>query len=199
MNANIGMIYPVASPVDTYTPYSSITYGNGFVVDEARGASLTYETEDGEFYGDDALLDVANGVLSYTLEFESTGLKDTVRKDLLGEVKDSSTYIVTGAPSPEVGFGYIRRMRDDSSGTVTETYQAWWFYRLRFAKPNEEARTKERNLEWRTPTLTGRGMGAFLDDEDEYPNFAEHQTFNTLAAAKSYLDGKANISAGTST
>ena len=199
MNANIGMIYPVAAPVDTYTPYSSISYENGFVVDEARGASLSYETEDGEFYGDDALLDVSNGVQAYTLEFESTGLKDDAREKMLGEVKYGDNYTITGAPSPEVGFGYIRRMRDDSSGKVEETYQAWWFYRLRFAKPNEEARTKERNLEWRTPTMTGRGLGVFLDEADEYPNFAEHETFDTLAAAKTFLNTKANISAATST
>jgi hypothetical protein len=47
MKANVGMIYPVASPVSAYTPYTSITYGTGFVVSEARGANLQWETDSG--------------------------------------------------------------------------------------------------------------------------------------------------------
>ena len=42
MKANVGMRYAVAAPVDTYTPYSGITYDDGFVVCEARGASVTW-------------------------------------------------------------------------------------------------------------------------------------------------------------
>ena len=57
MKANVGMMYAVASLVDAYTPYSGITYGTGFVVSEARGANVTWETEDGEFRGDDVVLD----------------------------------------------------------------------------------------------------------------------------------------------
>ena len=87
MKPNVGMLYPVASAVNTYTPYSSITYGTGFVVSEARGADVQWETENGEFYGDDILLDAAKGIVGYTIAFEAAGLADTVRAKLLGEVK----------------------------------------------------------------------------------------------------------------
>lgn len=196
MKPNIGMLYPVAAPVDAYVPYTSISYDDGFVIDEARGASISWDTEDGEFYGDDVLLDSANGVIGYSIEFEPTGLKNTVRAALLGEVKASSgnTYTITGAPAPDVGFGFIRRMRDDTGGTVAETFEAWWFYKIKFAMPNEESRTKERNIEWRTPTLNGRGAGVFLAAAAEHPSFCEHEDFATLAAAKAYLNGKAGIS-----
>ena len=200
MKPNVGMVYPVAAPVDTYTAGSSLTYDDGFVVSEARGATLTWNTLDGEFYGDDALLDTDNSVTGYTIDFEATGLSDTVRGSLLGEVEGSSDeMVITGAPAPEVGFGYVRVMRDDSSGTVAETFEAWWFYRIRFARPSEEARTKENSIEWRAPTISGKGMGVYLDDEDSYPSFVEHKSFTTLAGAKGYLNTKANISSGTST
>lgn len=200
MKPNVGMVYPVAAPVNVYTAYSSITYDAGFVVSEARGATLTWNTLDGEFYGDDALLDTDNSVTGYTIDFEATGLSDSVREDLLGEVEGSNDeMVITGAPAPEVGFGYVRVMRDNSSGTVVETFEAWWFYRIRFARPNEEARTKESSIEWRAPTISGKGMGVYLDDEDNYPSFVEHKSFTTLAGAKSYLDAKAGISSGTST
>lgn len=198
MKANVGMTYPVAAPIDTYTPYSGISYEDGFVVSEARGANVTWNTEDGEFYGDNVLLDTANGVTGYSIEFEATGLSDTVRGSLLGEVEGSSDeMVITGASAPEVGFGYVKVMRDDSSGSVVETYEAWWYYKVKFAMPNEESRTKENSVEWRTPTITGKGMGVFLSASDEDPNFAEHKTFSSLAAAKSYLNTKADISAAT--
>jgi len=199
MKPNVGMLYPVASAVNTYTPYSSITYGTGFVVSEARGADVQWETENGEFYGDDILLDAAKGIVGYTIAFEAAGLADTVRAKLLGEVKNNSTseYTINGADAPDVGFGYIRRMRDNSGSSVVETFEAWWFYKVKFAQPNETARTKERTLEWRAPTLNGTGMGVYLTAAAEKPDFAAHQTFATLALAKSYLNTKAGISSGT--
>ena len=196
MKPNVGMNYPVAAVVSSYTPYSGITYGTGFVVSEARGANKQWQTEDGEFYGDDILLDTSKKVIGYTLDFESTGLSDDVREKLLGEVKDSTSQelTITGAEAPDVDFGYIRRMRDDSSGTVVENFEAWWHWKIKFGQPNEEARTKERTLEWRTPTMNGTGMGIFQTAAAEDPDFATHKTFATMAAAKAWLNTKANIS-----
>lgn len=201
MKANVGMIYPVASVVQAYTPYTSITYGTGFVVDEGREANVQYETADGEFFGDDILLDSYEDVIAYTIDFETTGLKDTVRAKLLGEVQvsTSSVYKVTGAPKPYVGFGFVRKMRDSSSGSVVTNYEAWWYYRVRFGQPNETTRTQERNMEWRAPSMSGRGTGIFTTSAQEHPDFCEHETFTTLAAAKAYLNGLAGISSGTTT
>ena len=197
MKPTVGMVYPVYAPVNVYTPGTSITYSTGAVVAEARAATVTWDRADAEFYGDDALLDTDNSVTGYTLDFEGTGLSDTVRGGLLGEVEGSSDeMVITGAPAPDLGFGFIRVMRDDAGGSVATTYEAWWFYRIKFAHPNEESRTKETSIEWRTPTINGKGMGVWLSESDEYPNFAEHKDFTTLAAAKAYLNAKADISDG---
>ena len=195
MKANVGMRYAVASLVDAYTPYSGITYGTGFVVSEARGANVTWETEDGEFRGDDVVLDTAKGILGYSVEFETAGLKDGVRATLLGETKDTSdAYHITGANAPDAGFGYVKQMReDDTSGAIERTWEVFWYYKLKFGQPNEEARTKERNMEWRVPTITGAGAGVFLTSGAEDPDFAEYKIFPTFAAAKTYLNGKAGI------
>lgn len=198
MKANVGMRYAVASPVSTYTAYSGITYGTGFVVSESRGANVTWETENGEFRGDDAVLDSANGILGYTVEFETAGLKDSVREDLLGETKDNGdSYHITGSSAPDVGFGYVKQMREESGGSVSTTWEVFWYHKLKFAQPNEEVRTKERDMQWRVPTITGTGAGVFLSATAEDPDFAQHKTFSTFAAAKSYLNGLANISAVT--
>lgn len=199
MKPNVGMNYPVASVINSYTPGSAITYGAGFVVSEARGATVTWETENGEFYGDDVMLDSAKGIVGYTIDFEAAGLADSVREKLLGEEKSNSEYSITGADAPDVGFGYIRRMRDNSSGPVAECYEGWWFHKIKFGQPNEEARTKERSIEWRTPTINGTGMGVFLAAADAHPKFAVHETFTTMAAAKAWLNTKANISTSATT
>ena len=198
MKANVGMRYAVAALVDEYTPYSGISYDDGFVVTEARGANVTFETDDGEFRGDDAVLDSSRRVLGYSIEFETAGLKDTVRADLLGETKDSGdAYHITGAEAPDVGFGYVKQMREDTDGVVSTTWEVMWYHKLKFGQPNDEARTAERNREWRAPTITGTGAGVFLSASAEDPDFVEHKTFSSLTAAKAFLNGLANISAVT--
>ena len=157
---------------------------------------MTWETEDGEFRGDDVVLDSARGILGYSIEFETTGLKDTVRASLLGETKDSGdAYHITGADAPDVGFGYVKQMREDDSttGVVGTTWEVFWYHKLKFSQPNEEARTKERNMEWRVPTINGTGAGVFLAAAAEVPDFAEHKTFSSFSAAKTFLNGLAGI------
>jgi len=190
MNANVGMVYPVAATVQTYTPGSSISYksGSGSNFAEAVSASLSWERADGRFYGDDVELDSDNGILGYTIDFEPSGLNDAARALLLGETVSSSEYTITDAASPDVGFGYVRVMRD--KGTVK--YEGWWFYKVKFGVSSEETRTKERSVEWRVPTLQGVGAGVSLDATGTL-EFCQHKSFDTLAAAKSYLNGKAGI------
>lgn len=196
MNANVGMQCPVYAPISAYTPGSAITYGTGGVVAEAVSASVSWEREDGQFYGDDVRLDSANGVLGYTIDFEPSGLTDAVRAALLGETASSSEYTITGGTAPDVGFGYVRVMRKSGTSGVEYSYEGWWYYKLKFGISSEETRTKERNIEWRTPTLQGVGDGIVQSSGGD-TEFACHKTFTTLSAAVAYVKGKANISTGT--
>lgn len=193
MNANVGMQYPVYSPVSAYVPGTSITYGTGAVVAEAVSASVNWERADGRFYGDDVQLDSDNGVLGYTIDFEPTGLTDAVRQGLLGETVSSGEYTVNNAAAPDVGFGYVRVMRATGTSGVSYSYEGWWYHKLKFGVSSEETRTKERNLEWRTPTLQGVGDGVSLDSTGKLA-FAVHKTFDSFSAAQSWLKSKAGIS-----
>jgi hypothetical protein len=191
------MMHPVFAPVSAYTPGTGITYGTGLVVAEAVSASLSWERSDGRFYGDDTQLDSDNGVLSYTIDFEPTGLTDAVRAALLGETAANTEYTVNNQAAPEGGFGYVRVMRaTGTGGVVGYSYEGWWFYKLRFGVNSEETRTKERSIEWRTPTLQGVGDGISLDSTGVLA-FAVHKTFDTLEGAVAYVNGKANVTATT--
>ena len=193
MNANVGMVCPVAATISSYTPGSAPTYGNGKVIDEARAAALAWQRADGSFYGDDVELDSDNGITGYTLDFESTGLKDDVRAYILGETVQTGEYTISEEAAPDVGFGYVRVMRTDGTSGVKDSYEAWWFYKLKFGMNSEETRTKERNREWRTPTLNGVGAGVQLESGGKL-KFAVHKTFTTKADAISYVKSKAGIS-----
>ena len=194
MNANVGMRYPVFATVQTYTAGTSISYATGSAIAEAVSASINWEREDGQFYGDDVQLDSVNGVLGYTLDFEPSGIPDSVRNTLLGETVSSSEYTITSDSAPDVGFGYIRVMRTSgTSGVVSEKFEGWWYYKLKFGITSEEARTKERTVEWRTPVLQGVGSGVSLDSSGKL-SFAVHKSFDSFSTAQAWLKTKANIS-----
>jgi len=188
MNANVGMVYPVAATVATYTPGSTLTYTGGSNFAEAVAATVNWDRADGHFYGDNVELDSENGILGYTIDFDLSGLSDAARGLLLGETATSGEYEITDKAAPDVGFGYIRVMRN--KGVVS--YEAWWFRKLKFGVSSEETRTKERDIEWRVPTLNGVGSGVSLDSSGNL-SFAIHKTYSSLNDAKSYLNGKAGI------
>lgn len=192
MKANVGMVYPVAAAVSAYTPGTSIAYGTGMVVAEAVSANVSWERDDNHFYGDDVELDSDNGVRGYTLTFEPTGLSDAVRATLIGDQLANSEYTITDDAAPDVGFGYIRVMRENGTTSVSTVYEGWWYHKLKFGITSEETRTKERSIEWRVPTLEGVGTGVSLDSSGKL-KFATHRTFDTLANAKTWLNSKAGI------
>ena len=196
MKANVGMVYPVYAPVSAYTPGTSITYSTGAVAGEAVSANLTWNRNDGHFFGDDVELDSDNSVTGYTISIELSGIKDAVRAALLGETLASSEYSISDDAAPDVGFGYIRVMREtnSSTGKVETVYEGYWYHKMKFGISSEETRTKEGGgIEWRVPTLEGIGAGVSLDSSGK-KYFAVHETFTTEASAKSWLNGKAGIS-----
>ena len=193
MNANVGMVNPVAATVATYTVGSGISYNTGKKIAEAVSASLQWNRADGQFYGDDTLLDSDNGVLGYSLDFEPTGLTDDARSFILGETVQTGEYSITDEASPDVGFGYVRVMRTtDSSGAVVDSFEGWWFYKLKFGVGTEETRTKEQSIEWRTPTLNGVGTGVELDSSGKKV-YAVHKPFASKSDAVAYINAKAGI------
>lgn len=194
MKANVGMLYPVYAPIATYTPGTGITYGNGAVVAEAVSANISWNRNSETFHGDDIELDSDNGVTGYTISFEPSGLKDTVRAALLGETLATSDYEINSDAAPDVGFGYIRVMRETGeNGVVTTTYESWWYRKLKFGITSEETRTKEGGgLQWRIPTLEGIGAGVDMDNSGKL-KFAMHRTHATASAAMAWLKALANI------
>ena len=191
-NPNVGMMYPVWAPLASHTDGSMPTYSAGTVIQEARNATVNREYANNPLYGDDRIVDDDNGLTGLTMSFESTGLSDADRKILLGE-EDYGTSGISGQwvsdnETPWGGFGYIRKMRLNG----VKSFEAWWTLKIKFQEESQATNTKEGSISWGTPTLNGRAAGLYVDSSDKC-RFQLHKTFDTIAAAKAWLNALAGI------
>ena len=196
-NPNVGMMYPVFAPLASHTDGSMPTYGTGVVIQEARNATITKTYNDNPLYGDDRIVDDDNGLQALTASFEPTGLSDADRVLLFGEKVAQVSTGVTGQwegdnATPYGGFGYIRKMRDNG----TKKFEAWIILKIKFTEDSQATATKEGSISWGTPTLNGRAAGLYIDSTDEL-KWRVHYTFDTIAAAKAWLNAFLNVSATT--
>lgn len=194
-NPNVGMMYPVFAPIASHADGSMPNYGNGFVIQEARNATVTREYQNNPLYGDDRIVDDDNGMTGLTISFESTGLSDTDRVKLLGEEAYGSTgQWVSDNETPWGGFGYIRKMRENG----TKKFEAWVTLKIKFKEETMTTATKEGSITWNTPTLNGRAAGMYVDSSDKL-RYQLHQTFTSISAAKNFLNTMLNVSTTPST
>lgn len=189
---NVGMMYPVWAPLATHTDGSMPTYSAGAVIQEAISATVTREYANNPLYGDDRIVDDDNGMTGLTISFESTGLSDAERKKILGE-EDYGTSGVSGQwvsdnETPWGGFGYIRKMRDNG----TKKFEAWFTLKIKFQEETQATNTKQGAIQWNTPTLNGRAAGLDVDGTDKQ-RFQLHKSFDTITAAKAWLNSMAGI------
>lgn len=195
-NPNVGMMYPVFAPLVSHTEGSMPTYGTGRVIHEARNATVTKTYNDNPLNGDDRIVDDDNGLQSLTMTFESTGLSNDDRVMLFGETQATvgglTAFLESDNETPWGGFGYIRKMRENG----VRKFEAWITLKIKFQEESQATNTKEGTISWGTPTLNGRAAALYIDSSDNM-RFRVHQTFDTIAAAKAWLNTVLNVSAAT--
>ena len=194
--ASVGMMYPVFAPFVSHTDGSMPTYGTGRVIQEARNAGINKTYANNPLYGDDRIVDDDNSLVELAINFESTGLSNEDRQVVLGEELNANT--ATGgqwesdSATPYGGFGYIAKMRDDG----TRKWEAWIILKIKFQEESQTTNTKEGSIQWNTPTLNGRAAAVVIDSTGKN-RFRIHETFDTIAAAKSWINSVLNVSAAT--
>jgi phi13 family phage major tail protein len=192
-NPNVGMMYPVWAPLTSHTDGSMPTYGVGTVIQEARNATINREYANNPLYGDDRIVDDDNGLTGLTMTFESTGLSLNDRKNMLGEEASAITGVtgtfVSDNETPWGGFGFIRKMRDNG----VKKFEAWLTLKIKFQEESMATQTKEGQISWGTPTLNGRAAGLYVDSTDKL-RFQLHETFSTIADAKTWLNALLHVS-----
>lgn len=184
--AEIGMQYPVWAEMATES-----TYNTGMVMGKAVSANLNWQKEDNELYGDDAVAETDQSITGYTLDLSTTYLEEGVESAILGlTVDNSGEFTITDDDPPYGGCGYIRVLKRNG----TRMYKGVWYPKLQFSHPNETSNTKQKSINWGTPTLSGKGLAAY-DSETGKAKFRQQKVFTTLSAAKTWLNSKANITA----
>lgn len=194
--AAIGMKYLTFAPVDTETD-SSITYTTGVLAEHARRGDISYEWDESDYYGDDMMVDHVKKMTGYTATVEMTNIDPDLMVLLGLEEKittgtgSSATYsyeLVEGA-EVNVGWGFMQTLRIDGE----ESYRAYWFYKTTFSPANANAKTREKTIEWGSPTMDGKGWGVHTA-ADAKVRFRVFEDFDTEAKALAWLKAKAGIS-----
>lgn len=193
----VGMMYPVWAPLNSFTEGSMPTYGTGRAIYEARTATVTFERSNNPDYGDDRIVAEDNSATGMTIQFESTGISDDDRQAMLGEeTRTAGGQWVSDQPSPWGGFGYIdKMMNEDASAFV---YKAWITLKVHFQEDSRTSQTREGSIAWGHPQFTGRAIPIDIDGTGKN-RFQLHQTFETIAAAKAFINGILNVPSASST
>lgn len=196
-NANVGMMYPVFAKLNSHTDGSMPNYGSGVVIHEARNATVTKTYNDNPLYGDDRIVDDDNGLTALNVSFEPTGISDSDRVLLFGETARGNTGGITAQvemdnETPYGGFAYIRKMRDKG----VYSYEAWLILKIKFSEETQTTATKEGSITWNTPQLSGRAAALDIDGSGKLA-WRIHASFETMNAAKQWINTMLNVSAAT--
>ena len=94
--------------------------------------------------------------------------------------------------TPYGGFAYIRVVRENG----VRKFEAWLTLKIKFQEESQSTNTKEGNIAWNTPVLNGRAASLLIDSSNKN-RWRVHYTFDTIAAAKSWINTVLNISTTT--
>ena len=185
-----GLQYAVVAAITAETEGSAVTYGTGKVLGRMISANISWTRNDNPLYADDAIAENDNGATGGSIELNIDDISDEGRVYVLGEtevtVTNGKEYETTDTPAPYVGVGFLRVKR--KAGETS--YIAEWLHKVQFGMDSEEAQTKGESIEWQTPTLNGKIFGV-RNDSSLNNHYRRTATFETLAAAKAWLDDKA--------
>ncbi|MCR4886301.1 MAG: hypothetical protein K5919_05235 [Clostridiales bacterium] len=193
--ASIGMRHVVAASISAEGTNAMPTYGTGFIVGRAQRGSIQWERNDNDLYGDDVVAEGDNSITGGRLDVGTTELTEENEEKLLGYLHDQTGdyYEVSDDAAPYVGIGYVQVLKRFG---VT-IYKAIWYMKAQFGLPSEETKTKEKSIEWGTPTVSGKLFGVYNDASGK-AKFRRHKRFTTYAAALTWLDALANYTAPSS-
>lgn len=195
--ATIGVEYGVGAIIKQFNENAAPTYDTGFVVCRLIKADekLNYNTGN-DIYSDNAKEETDTTYSDGTISFDTTKLgisteeENAIKEKMFGATLSEDGELISGGldTSPQMGFGYIQMLQVNNK----VTYEGKWFYNTVFRPVGDSVETKGKQISWQTKTYTGdinvvEGWGN--------NNFKAEKKFATLAEAKAWLNGKANISA----
>lgn len=172
--AKIGLRYPVFKSED-----------NQGVIAKAIQADISITSNDVQLYADDAIAESVKSFQSGTLTLGVDDLPDAIYAEFMGHNVDVGGEIAANiddiAPYIGVGFYGVKMVNN------VQKYRAIWLPKLHFSEPEDTNTTKGETVVFSTPVL----VGTIMPNDDG--NWKNEQTFDTIAEAETYLQGKAGI------
>lgn len=168
------------------------SYGGAKSFGKAVSAKVDTSTNDAKLYADDAL---AESDKSFQSAKVTLGIADddmTTFAEILGhKVSEPGGEMVRSAEdvAPWVGLGRVVTKMVNGK----YVYKGEFLYKVRFAEPSQEDKTKGDSVDFSTPEI--EGTAATLANGD----WSAAQTFDTKDAAVEWVKGKLAAKAGAST
>lgn len=178
---------------DTSVTGGTLSWEKNDLSDEDQAYLLGHEAQN--TYGLTTDTDIVQGKTYYTRSgsgtsespYEYTPVAEPVKASLDNYYEVTACEILANADdvAPYVGVGMIGK----SMVNGAKKYKAKFYYKVQFHEPNDENATATDNITFGHDTIEGNIY--LLENGD----WKAQETFDTLSAAKTWVDGKLGISA----
>lgn len=191
--AKTGFEYTVMGKLtaDTDASLSSVAYTEGIYMGPNAAFNFAPNANDVKDYGDDRVTETDTTVIDGTISVEHNELTMEQEAYMLGHTVTEATqgdpaHIVSKADdvAPYLGIGFVGK----SKRSGTNKYTAKFYPKCQFREPNDDNTTKQDSTTFNHTTMEGN-MFTLLDG-----TWRDSAEFDTLAAAKTWLNGKVGIS-----
>ncbi|MGG3452167.1 major tail protein [Domibacillus aminovorans] len=158
------------------------TYDTPVSLGRAISGTITPATNMAVLYADDGPAETGSSIGGIEVAFNIDDLTTEIQMLLLGNEKDTKGGVVskTTDEAPYVAVGYEITRNDGKSHFV-------WLYKGMFQETEANHQTKGENVEFQTPTLTGRFIKRDFDDAWKY-TFRSGDTGADAALAGNFFD-----------
>lgn len=191
--AKIGLYYPVYAKITEEEFGSLPTYGTGAVIGKAITADKDTNANNNPLYADGGIAENDRSFSDGTISLNVDDISLKVQADLLGATYDAglgdtpeTITKASGDVAPYVGVGYYKRGIKNN----VAYFEATVLLKVQFAPFSESAKTKEKQIEWQTPTIEGSIMTVEGYKNDAYEVTAK---FETEQDARDWLNEMLNI------
>lgn len=185
--AKKGIQYAVFAKLTESDNGASLSYSNGKYLSPVASYTGTPNNSNVKDYGDDRCVEVANETLGGTLSVELNNDAEDIFTLLLGHTKGATG--ATGAG--EISFGINDEIPYVGTGAIGKSgsqYRAIWYPKVIFSEPTDENTTKQESTAFGHITLEGEIIPLASGI------WKVEKRFDSLSAAKTWLNGKAGIS-----
>lgn len=186
--ANIGLRNAKYNPIDyTTNKYKALTNSVVPVLGKMIDAKLTENRSDVSLFADDSLAEYDSSFTGGSIALTLADVDDATYAEIKG-CTISSTEITENEEdsSPEIGYGHIVTKMVNG----VKKYKVEFLPRIRVTKITADAKTKGETIEFNTVSLEGKVMALNKAVNGlQVGDWHKVKTFDTLAAAITYLDG----------